>query len=168
MQINREGLSQINAIATGARYGGTIFLLTAATGRTMLKIPLEQLAFIVEKAREFDAETAPVDADPGSHPDDDDDRAILEDTCDNPTRQELVAALEALDDEQRTEILALLWLGRGDFDVAEWHDAMVQAREIRNEHEIAYLIGTPLLADYLEEAISALGFSLEDYEKGRL
>jgi len=134
----------------------------------MLKTPLEQLAYIVEKAREFDAETEPVDSDPGSNPSDDSDVAILEDTDDNPTRQELAGALDALDDDQRIEILALMWLGRGDFDRAGWRDALRQAREIHNAAETEYLIGTPLLADYLEEAIAALGYSLEDYQKGRL
>ncbi len=134
----------------------------------MLTTPLEQLAYIIEKAREFDAQTAPVDSDSGSNPTDDNDVAILEDTADNPTRQELAAALDALDDDQKIEILALTWLGRGDFDRAEWRDALAQAREIHDAGETGYLIGTPLLADYLEEAVAALGYSLEDYQKGRL
>jgi hypothetical protein len=134
----------------------------------MLKIPLEQLAYIVEKAREFDAETAPVDSDSGSNPSDDKDVAILEATGDNPTQQELAAALNALNDDQRVELLALTWLGRGDFGPGEWRDALARAREIHNASETDYLIGTPLLADYLEEALNALGYSLEDYEKGRL
>lgn len=133
----------------------------------MLKTSLEQLAYIIAKAREFDAETAPVDSESGSNPSDDNDVAILEDTSDNPTRQELEAALDALDDEQRIEILALLWVGRGDFDRAEWRDALTQAREVHNETETDYLIGTPILGDYLEEALDALGYSLEDYRKGR-
>ena len=133
----------------------------------MLKIPLEQLAYIVEKAREFDEQTAPVDSDSGSNPSDDNDVAILEATPDNPTQQELVGALDALDEEQRVEILALVWLGRGDFDRSEWRDALVQAREVHNERETDYLIGTPLLADYLETALDTLGYSLEDFEKGR-
>jgi Protein of unknown function (DUF3775) len=132
----------------------------------MLETPLEQLAYIIEKAREFDAETAPLDSAPGSDPDNDDDAAILEDTSDNPTRQELVAALDALNDDQRIEILALMWLGRGDFDRSEWPDALVQAREVHNAAETQYLVGTPLLGDYLEEAIAALGYPLDDDEQG--
>src|SRR5579864_1990997 len=128
----------------------------------MLKTPLEQLAYIIEKAREFDAETAPVDSDSGSNPSDDGDVAIIEDARDNPTRQELVGALDALNDDQRIEILALMWLGRGDFDRSGWRDAVAQAREIHNTTETEYLIGTPLLADYLEEAIAAFGYSLEE------
>jgi len=133
----------------------------------MLKTPLDQLAYIIEKAREFDAETAPVDSDSGSNPSDDKDVSILEDTGDNPTRQELAAALNGLDDEQRIELLALMWVGRGDFDREEWRAALVQARDIHNESETDYLIGTPLLADYLEVGLDVLGYSLDD-EQGRL
>ena len=128
----------------------------------MLNIPPVQLAYIVEKARAFDAETAPVDTDSGSNPSDDNEVAILEATADNPIQQELSAALNALDDEQRIEILALMWLGRGDFDRSEWRAALAQAREIHNAHETSYLLGTPLLADYLQEGIAALGSSLQD------
>jgi Protein of unknown function (DUF3775) len=134
----------------------------------MLKIPLEQLAYIIEKAREFDEETAPVDSDPGSNPSDGKDVAILEATGDNPTQQELAGALDALDDDQRVELLALTWLGRGDFERSEWQDALAQARDVHNSAETGYLIGTPLLADYLEQALDTLGYSLEDYQKGRL
>lgn len=134
----------------------------------MLSTPLEQLAYIVEKAREFDAMTEPSGDQTGSNASDDGEVAILEDTADNPTREELEAALQALDNAQRIEILALMWLGRGDYDAAEWADALNQAREIHDEHETDYLIGTPLLADYLEEAIAALGYSLEEYGMGRL
>jgi hypothetical protein len=134
----------------------------------MLKIPLEQLTYIIEKAREFDAETEPVDTDSASNPSDDKDVAILEGTGDNPTEQELSAALDALDDDQRVELLALMWLGRGDFERGEWRDALARAREVHNAAETEYLMGTPLLADYLEEALDALGYSLEDYRKNRL
>jgi hypothetical protein len=130
----------------------------------MLKIPLEQLSYIVEKAREFDEETAPDDTESGSNPSDDRNVSILEDTADNPTEQELAAALDSLDEEQRTEILALMFVGRGDFDRAEWRDALVQARDVQNGTETAYLMGTPLLSDYLEAGLDALGYSLADYQ----
>ncbi len=122
----------------------------------MLQTPLEQLAYIIEKAREYDAETAPVDSNSGSNASDDNEVAILEATADNPTRQELAAALDALNEDQKIEILALTWLGRGDFDRGEWREARAQAGEIHNATETEYLIGTPLLADYLEDAIASL------------
>ncbi len=134
----------------------------------MLATPLEELAFIITKAREFDAETAPVDPDDGSNPSDDKDVAILEDTPDNPNGQELADAIEQLNDDQKVELLALTWIGRGDFDARDWPAAIAQARDTLNDRVTDYLVGTPLLGDYLEEALASLGYSIEDFEKDRL
>ena len=133
----------------------------------MLTIPLEKLAYIVEKAREYDAEVpADPDAQDGSDAADDDEREILLDTPDNPTAQELRDALDGLNTDEREELLALLWLGRGDFDAQSWPEALRQARDTRTTTETDYLLGTPLLGDYLEEGVEALGLSLEDFERG--
>jgi Protein of unknown function (DUF3775) len=133
----------------------------------MLTIPLAKLAYIVEKAREYDAEV-PVDPDAatGSDPADDDEREILLDTPDNPTAQELRDAIDGLNIDEREELLALLWLGRGDYDAQSWSEALRQARETQSSTETEYLLGTPLLGDYLEEGVEALGLSLEDFERG--
>jgi len=99
----------------------------------MLTIPLEKLAYIVSKAREFDAEVPPVDEDSGSNPSDDSERDVLEDSADNPTRQELVDAINGLSDPERIELLALTWLGRGDYSQEEWREALEEARRIHDE-----------------------------------
>jgi Protein of unknown function (DUF3775) len=134
----------------------------------MLTISLEKLAFIITKAREFDVEVPSVDEDSGSNPSDDADRDVLESTGDNPTYQELVDALNSLNDPERIELLALTWVGRGDYSKEEWLDALEEASRIHDEKETDYLIGTPLLADYLKEGLSQLGYSVEDFEVGRL
>ena len=133
----------------------------------MLAIPLERLAFIIAKAREFDAEV-PVepDAATGSDGPDDDERQVLLDTPDNPTEQELRDAIDGLGDLERQEVLALMWLGRGDYDAESWPEALRQAGDTANQNLTDYLVGTPLLGDYLEEGASALGLSLEDFERG--
>jgi hypothetical protein len=133
----------------------------------MLVIPLERLAFIIVKAREFDA-VVPVepDAATGSDPADDDERQILLDTPDNPTEQELRDAIDGLGILERQELLALMWLGRGDYDVDSWPEALREAGESTIASVTDYLVGTPLLGDYLEEGTSALGLSLEDFERG--
>jgi hypothetical protein len=134
----------------------------------MLTTPLEKLAYIITKAREFDVEVPPVDEDSGSNPSDDAEWDVLEASADNPTYQELVDAINGLSDLERIELLALTWLGRGDYVKEEWREALEEARRIHDEKETDYLIGTPLLADYLEEALSQLGYSLEDFEIGRM
>ena len=131
----------------------------------MLTIPLEKLAYIIEKAREFDAEV-PSDVEEGSNPADDDEREILLDTPDNRSAQELRAAIDGLNIDEREELLALVWLGRGDYDAQSWPAALQQARDSGNAQEASYLLGTPLLADYLEEGAAVLGVSPGDFEQG--
>jgi hypothetical protein len=175
MVIQRQTGQELLAHAHLPRARGAV---TAGLGTTincwkkleskMLTIPLETLAYIIIKAREFDAEVAPVDQDSGSNPTDDAARSILEATMQNPTYQELVGAINSLNEPQRVELLALAWLGRGDYAKEESREALTEARRIHDKKETDYLVGTPLLADYIEEGLSQLGYSIEDYEIGRL
>ena len=133
----------------------------------MLVISLERLGFIIAKAREFDAEV-PVDPDAASGSDgpDDGEREVLLDTPDNPTEQELRDALDSLSILERQEVLALMWLGRGDYDAENWREALQQSGETMTANFTDYLLRTPLLGDYLEEGAVALGLSLEDTQRG--
>ena len=93
---------------------------------------------------------------------------MLEAGADNPAGQELVDAINSLSDPERVELLALTWLGRGDYSKEDWREALKEARRIHDEKETDYLVGTPLLADYLEEGLSQLGYSIDDFGIGRL
>ena len=64
---------------------------------------------------------------------DDDEREILLDTPDNPTEQELRDAIDGLGPPERQELLALMWLGRGDYDAESWPEALrAGARDARS------------------------------------
>jgi hypothetical protein len=123
-----------------------------------------KLAFIILKAREFDAKTAPVEPDPGSNPSDDGERAVLADLGGDATESELADALSGLNGDEMDELLALMWLGRGDFAPSEWPDALRQARQRGFGRAADYLMATPLLADHLAEGAAALGWDVESEE----
>lgn len=125
-----------------------------------IALPLDTLAFIIEKAREFDAQVDVDDPDSGSNPADDRGIAILEDTPDNPIEEELAASLGGLNDEELTKLLALLWVGRGDYDRSSWLEALRQAREAKNRRIVRYLIGTPMLGELLEEGLAEMGVTV--------
>lgn len=131
-----------------------------------LTISPEKAFFIIVKAREFDEQVAPTDPDSGSNPTDDREVDVLEEQADNPVLQELQAALGGLNVDEQLDLLALTWLGRGDF--GSFAQARQEAVDVSAKHIPCYLIGTPLLSDYLEEGLSQLGYSLEDYEINRL
>ena len=80
-----------------------------------LTISSEKVFYIIVKAREFDEKVAPTDPDSGSNPTDDRDVDVLEAQGDDPTLQELEAALTMLNIDEQLDLIALTWLGRGDF-----------------------------------------------------
>jgi hypothetical protein len=133
-----------------------------------LRISPEKICFIVVKAREFDAKVAPQELDEGSNPSDDRMTAILEDYADDATLEELRRFLHAQSDEEREDLLALVWLGRGDYTLDDWGEALAAVQSMRHHHIIRYLLGTPLVADFLEEGLSAFGLSCEEFELGRM
>jgi hypothetical protein len=71
----------------------------------------------------------------------------------DPYYQEFKTAIEDLEPDQQMSLVALLWLGRGDFSISEWQAALKEAEDSWNDHTADYLIGTPLLSDYLAEGL---------------
>ena len=93
---------------------------------------------------------------------------VLEDRRDDPTFAELMGTLEALNEDELSDLVAMTWIGRGDFDVDDWEDAKEQARQRGPKGTAEYLLGTPLLGDYLESGFTDLGYSCEDVEEEHL
>lgn len=133
-----------------------------------LTISSESVCFIIIKAREFDAQDVVTDPDSGSNAADDKMASVLEAHSDDLTQKELVAFINALSDEEQAELVALLWLGRGDGTLEDWDDLRDEAQRQHNKRTAAYLLGEPLLSDHLEEGLSQFGLSCEDFEIDRL
>jgi hypothetical protein len=133
-----------------------------------LDIDPGKVCFVIIKAREFHAKVDIVEADPGSNPSDEGFREVLEDHGDDPTYEELKSLISSLNEDEIANLLALAWIGRGDFAKEDWESAVAEARQTEDDKAADYLIATPLISDYLEEGLSQLGHSCEDYETGRL
>jgi hypothetical protein len=133
-----------------------------------LTVSSESVCFIIVKAREFDAQDVVTDPDSGSNATDDNQASVLEAHPDDLTQKELVAFINALSDEEQAELVALLWLGRGDGTLEDWDDLRDEAQRQHNNRTAAYLLGEPLLSDHLEEGLSQFGLTCEDFEIGRL
>ena len=133
-----------------------------------LNISAEMICYIITKAREYDAKVEPVEPDPGSNPADAGEREILSDYADDPTAAELKEAIDDLNDDEVIDLIAVVWLGRGDFDRQEWKSARHLARERHKRKSADYLMGMPTLGDFLEEGMAQLGYSCTEYDLGRL
>jgi hypothetical protein len=123
------------------------------------------LAYIVLKARAYDALVESSDATDGSDAADDRFVDALEDESDNPVRRELSAAIGSLDEDAKASLVALAWLGRDDYDADDWREALAAARERRETSTVRYLTGMPLLGDYLEAGADKLGINLISEEE---
>ena len=133
-----------------------------------LAVDPETVCFLIVKAREFDVKVDPADEDSGADSTDDDDIDVLADRRDDPTYAEIMGMFEALNEDELSDLVAMTWIGRGDFDVEDWEDAKDQARERGTKGTAEYLLGTPLLGDYLESGFNDLGYSCEDIEEEHL
>jgi len=133
-----------------------------------LAISPEKIGFIIVKAREYDAKVEPDDEDSGSNPADDLETDVLEDSGDDATLEELSAAIDALNEDEVIDLIALAWVGRGDFSKEEWREARALADERHRPHSAEYLLGMPALGDYLEEGLASLGYSPTDYASDHL
>jgi hypothetical protein len=133
-----------------------------------LAISPEKVCFVVVKAREFDVKDVVSNSDEGSNASDDAMISVLEDRADDPVGQELRGFIGALTLDEQVDLVTLTWLGRGDGSVEEWDQLRAEALGAHNKRTASYLLGIPLLADYLEEGLSQLGLSCEEFEMGRL
>lgn len=127
----------------------------------MLDISSEIVCGIIERARELHAKEQNVLPEDASNPSDDG-LQILAARDDDLTFQEVKQAIDDLEQDQQTNLVALMWIGRGDYSAEEWEDALDQARQSWTPHTADYLLTTPLVADYLEDGLQSLGFSCEE------
>ncbi|MFS8116110.1 DUF3775 domain-containing protein [Rhizobium jaguaris] len=121
----------------------------------------DKVCYFILKARQFDVKDAVTDEGSASNPSDDEMIDVLEDRFDDPVQEELRCAIWALSEDEQIDLVTLVWLGRGDGAAADWLEIRDLAVEAYNGRTAKYLLGTPLLADYLEEALSMFGESCE-------
>jgi hypothetical protein len=106
-----------------------------------LTISPENVCFIIVKAREFDVKDGSVDEEPGSNAADDQMADVLEEHADDPVVEELTSFINAMNVDEQIDLVALAWLGRGDYSAADWTSVRRDAAEAHNNRTAAYLLG---------------------------
>lgn len=123
-----------------------------------LTISPEKVAFLIEKAREFDVKDAASDPDSGSNAADDDMIDVLEDSGKDPVVREITGFIHAMSVDEQLDLVALMRLGRGDGGIDDWNELRTEAAERREGRSTArYLLGEPMLGDLLAEGLDAFG-----------
>ena len=128
----------------------------------MLEISPAKVAHVIIKAREYDVKVAAWDDDASSQEGDAD--SILEDLSDDATRSEVAEFIAGLNIDEQVNLVALAWVGRGSFSADDFDEAVQTARDEMVNKTEDYLLGIPLLADYLEEGLERMGYAVEDVE----
>jgi len=129
-----------------------------------LEIAPEKVAHVIIKAREYDAKVGAWDDSPEDGDAEEDPSTILEDFGNDPTRAEIAAFIDRMNYDEQANLVALMWVGRGTYEKDEFDEAVETARAERINATSSYLLGIPLLADYLEEGLEKMGFSVDDVE----
>ncbi len=131
-----------------------------------LTISAEDVGYLIVKAREFDVKEANSDPDSGSNATDDNMIDVLQDNGSDPVASEIAGFINSLSEEEKIDLVALMRLGRGDGTIEEWDDLRREAADERerNRHTARYLLGQPLLGDYLADGLAAFGLSWVDDE----
>ena len=77
---------------------------------------------------------------------------------------ELRAFIDRMGEDEQSELVAIMWVGRGAFDVDELAEAIATARAEATIPCADYMLGTPHMSDHLEAGLDAMGFSATDVE----
>ncbi len=125
----------------------------------MLTLNPDTVLAIIDRAHQIHVKEAVTFPELSLSPTEDWAQQILADHADDPARLALQTEIEDLEPDQQVELVALTWLGRGDYAIEEWEDVIALAKERWNSRTAEYLIGTPMLADFLAEGLDLHGYS---------
>lgn len=122
----------------------------------------EMVCQITGCIREFQAKEEVVLPDVPDNPTDDWALQVLADHTDDLTYSEAKCTIDDLESDQQAALVALMWIGRGDFDADDWDSAYREAADRWTPRTAEYVLATPLSADYLDEALSQMGYSCDE------
>ena len=127
-----------------------------------LAISADKVGFLIEKTREFDVKEGETDPDSGSNGADDNMIDVLEDDGGDPVAREITGFINAMTEDEQIDLIALMRLGRGDGTIEEWDELRREAADGRDRNTASYLLGEPLVSDYLAEGLDAFGLTWTD------
>ena len=93
---------------------------------------------------------------------DEDEEGLDADDDENMDEDALRAFIAELNEDEQASLIALAWIGRGDYTGEEFEEARTLAKERNIRDPAEYLLGIESLGDILEEGLDELGLSLED------
>jgi hypothetical protein len=87
---------------------------------------------------------------------------VLEDDGGDPVAREITGFINAMTEDEQIDLIALMRLGRGDGTIEEWDELRREAADGRDRNTVSYLLGEPLVSDYLAEGLDTFGLTWTD------
>ena len=122
-----------------------------------LRISSEKVCDLIEAAREIAGLVPSTAGDHTTTGDDSKLKTIEGDPDTDGRRLEAIEFIAGLNVEEQTDLLALIWLGRGDYEIGEWDDAVSEAEARIAARDPDYMIGDAALPEYLGDGLEAFG-----------
>ncbi|WP_431281777.1 DUF3775 domain-containing protein [Humitalea sp. 24SJ18S-53] len=122
-----------------------------------LRVSLETVATVIDHARAIQEE---------DESDDDEDEDEPDGSDEEMDEESLSAFLSELNEDEQSALIALAWVGRGDYEAEEWEEALKTAGERSAGRDTAtYLLQMDMLGDLLSEGLAAFGIAAEEIER---
>lgn len=131
------------------------------------ELDAQKVCFLILKFREFGVQAEP-NLGGGSDATDDKFVAVFNEEAEPSVVKEAQGLIAGMSVEEQQELIALSLVGRGDYSIEEWTDAMTAAASHPEPTTSAFLMQNPTVSDDLEEGLSLFGFSCSDFETSRL
>ena len=122
-----------------------------------MDIALDKVCELILRMREIEVKEGLTDPDSGSNAIDDGSTDVLMDSPDDSTEEQVREFILGLNDDERHDLVAIAWIGRGDYEPEEWLTALKTAREREDGPTADYLLGIPNASDLLDEGLASLG-----------
>jgi len=124
----------------------------------MIEISPSKVARIIIRARTLDAKTGRWD----TPMDDAEADSILESRPSDATEDELRSYISDLNSDEQASLVAIMWIGRETFTADDLEEAIETAKAEATAPTEDYLLGIPLLSDYLTSGLEELGYDAEE------
>jgi hypothetical protein len=134
----------------------------------LLEIDPDKVCFVIVMMREFETQEPAIDEDQNAADSEDEIETEHDMETEDATFDEVKSFIDSLNWDEQCNLVALAWVGRGDFTIDEWEDAVKTANDEHNNRTADYLLGIPLLPDYLTEGLAAFDISCDDVDRAHL
>jgi hypothetical protein len=130
-----------------------------------LRISVEKVCALIEAARELAGKVPSTAGDRTTTGDDsklatiDEAEGIGEDQ--DARRSQTVEFIAGLNVEEQADVLALIWLGRGDYEIDDWDEAVAEAEARIAARDPDFMLGDSALPDYLGGGLEAFGVACD-------